>query len=128
MTTSDQLICNQKCQISGFLLARRQYDLRGFRSYRLKSYLNPSLSELMYWMARNPFTENLHSVSICCLHLKCFYIQDVKTLSPYFCVLGDTFGEGDGTPLQYSCLENPMDRGAWWAAVYGVTQSQTRLK
>ena len=34
------------------------------------------------------------------------------------------FGEGDGTPLQYSCLENPMDRGAWWAAVYGVTQSR----
>jgi len=30
------------------------------------------------------------------------------------------FGEGDGTPLQYSCLENPMDRGAWWAAVLGV--------
>ena len=34
-------------------------------------------------------------------------------------------GEGDGTPLQYSCLENPMDGGAWWAAVYGVAQSQT---
>ena len=37
-------------------------------------------------------------------------------------------GEGNGNPLQYSCLENPRDRGAWWAAVYGVTQSQTRLK
>ena len=37
-------------------------------------------------------------------------------------------GEGDGTPLQYSCLENPRDGGAWWAAVYGVTQSRTRLK
>ena len=37
-------------------------------------------------------------------------------------------GEGNGTPLQYSCLENPMDRGAWWAAVYGVAQSWTRLK
>ena len=36
--------------------------------------------------------------------------------------------EGNGNPLQYSCLENPRDRGAWWAAVYGVTQSQTRLK
>ena len=36
-------------------------------------------------------------------------------------------GEGDGTPLQYSCLENPMDRGAWWAAVHGVAKSQTRL-
>ena len=37
-------------------------------------------------------------------------------------------GEGNGTPLQYSCLENPMDGGAWWAAVYEVTQSQTQLR
>ena len=37
------------------------------------------------------------------------------------------FGEGNGTPLQYSCLENPMDRGAWQAAVPGVAKSQTRL-
>ena len=36
-------------------------------------------------------------------------------------------GEGNGNPLQYSCLENPMDRGAWWAAVHGVMKSQTRL-
>ena len=36
-------------------------------------------------------------------------------------------GEGDGTPLQYSCLENPVDGGAWWAAVHGVTKSWTRL-
>ena len=37
------------------------------------------------------------------------------------------YGEGNGTPLQYSCLENPTDRGAWWASVYGVEQSRTRL-
>jgi len=37
-------------------------------------------------------------------------------------------GEGNGNPFQCSCLENPRDKGAWWAAVYGVTQSQTRLK
>ena len=37
-------------------------------------------------------------------------------------------GEGNGNPLQCSCLENPKDRGAWWAAVYGVAQSWTRLK
>ena len=36
-------------------------------------------------------------------------------------------GEGNGTPLQYSCLENPMDGGAWWAAVHGVAKSQTWL-
>ena len=37
-------------------------------------------------------------------------------------------GEGNGNPLQYSCLENPVDRGAWWAAFHRVTQSQTGLK
>ena len=37
-------------------------------------------------------------------------------------------GEGNGNPLQYSCLENPMDGGAWWAAVHEVTKSRTRLK
>ena len=41
--------------------------------------------------------------------------------------LGRYPGEGGGNPLQYSCLENPIDRGAWWATVYGVTKSQTRL-
>ena len=39
--------------------------------------------------------------------------------------LGDGSGEGNGTPLQYSCLENPMDGGAWWAAVHGVAKSWT---
>ena len=37
-------------------------------------------------------------------------------------------GEGNGNPLQCSCLENPRDNGAWWAAIYGVAQSRTRLK
>ena len=37
-------------------------------------------------------------------------------------------GEGNGNPLQCSCLENPRDRGAWWAAIYAITQSQTQLK
>ena len=38
------------------------------------------------------------------------------------------FGEGNGNPLQYCCLENPRDRGAWWAAIYRVAQSWTQLK
>ena len=37
------------------------------------------------------------------------------------------FGEDNGTPFQYSCLENPMDRGPWWVVVHGVAKSQTRL-
>ena len=39
--------------------------------------------------------------------------------------LGQSPGEGNGNPLQYSCLENSMDKGDWWAMVYGVTKSQT---
>ena len=42
--------------------------------------------------------------------------------------LGKSPGEGNGNPLQYSCLQNSMDRGAWWAKVHGVSKSQTGLK
>ena len=41
---------------------------------------------------------------------------------------GRSPGEGNGKSLQYSCLQNPMDRGAWWATVHRVAKSQTRLK
>ena len=41
--------------------------------------------------------------------------------------VGKILGEGNGNPLQYSCLENPMDRGAWWATVHGVAKSRTQL-
>ena len=47
---------------------------------------------------------------------------------PHLCpLLHPLSGEGNGTPLQYSCLENPMDGGAWWAAVHGVAGSRTQL-
>ena len=48
-----------------------------------------------------------------------------KTVS--FQHIGSIYREGNGTPLQYSCLENPMDGGTWWAAVHGVARSRTRL-
>ena len=44
-----------------------------------------------------------------------------------FTIFLTSYGEGNGNPLQYSCLENPMDRGAWWATVHGVAKSRTRL-
>ena len=53
----------------------------------------------------------------------CYIVSnDWLIFSPYH------MGEGNGNPLQYSCVENPVDRGAWWAAVHRVVQSQTRLK
>ena len=48
----------------------------------------------------------------------CLYI-------PFWCLLWALFGEDNGTPLQYSCLENPMDGGAWKAAVHGVAEGHT---
>ena len=45
----------------------------------------------------------------------------------YLCICMTRFGEGNGTPLQYSLEENPMDGGAWWAAVHGVAKSRTGL-
>ena len=45
----------------------------------------------------------------------------------FFCEPKTLLGEGNGIPLQYSCLENPMDRGAWWATVHGVPKSWTQL-
>ena len=51
-----------------------------------------------------------------------------KVISLLFNMLSRlVIGESNGTPLQYSCLENPMDKGAWWAAVHGVAGSRTRL-
>ena len=49
--------------------------------------------------------------------------SDMTEATQHACI-----GEGNGNPLQCSCLENPRDRGAWWAVIYGVTQSWTRLK
>ena len=43
-------------------------------------------------------------------------------------ICSNSAGEGNGTPLQYSCLENPMDREAWWAAVHGVSKSRAPLR
>ena len=51
-------------------------------------------------------------------------IRDVGSIPGW----GRSPGGGHGNPLQYSCLENPMDRGAWGATAHGISQSQTRLK
>ena len=57
--------------------------------------------------------------------------QHIKKQRYYFANKGPSsqgyIREGNGTPLQHSCLENPMDGGAWWAAVHGVAKSRTRL-
>ena len=62
----------------------------------------------------------------CSKYLELSQIQCTGEIRVYSCSNARE-GEGSGTPLQYSCLENPMDGGAWWAAVHGVAKSWTRL-
>ena len=54
--------------------------------------------------------------------------QFISELGLFWESVEHQLGEGNGTPLQYSCLENPVDGGAWWAAVHAVTQSRTQQK
>ena len=62
----------------------------------------------------------------CCSSWGCEESDMTEQLQFHFSL--SCIGEGNGNPLHRSCLENPRDGGAWWAAVYGVTQSRTRLK
>ena len=55
-------------------------------------------------------------------------MQEMKKTHVLIPGLGRSLGGGHGNPLQYSCLENPMGREAWWATVHKVAKSQTRLK
>ena len=60
-----------------------------------------------------------------CNSIKLHFTWTIQLL--YLALAGVSVGEGNGNPLQYSCLKNPMDGGAWWAAVHGVPKSQTQL-
>ena len=67
-----------------------------------------------------------HSIQYSCLENPMDRGATTERLHFYFSL--SCIGEGNGNPLQCSCLENPRHGGAWWAAIYGVTQSRTRLK
>ena len=62
---------------------------------------------------------------ILCCNLQCFPASGSFPMRQFFTLGSQSIGEGNGNPLQYSCLENPMDRGAWWAAVHWVARSRT---
>ena len=84
-------------------------------------------SSILTW--RTPWTEepgglHVHRVSNSWTQVKWLSTHEHHILTR----LTDCSGEGNGTPLQHSCLENPRDGGAWWAAVCGAAQSRTRLK
>ena len=75
-------------------------------------------SSVLAW--RIPWTEGPGGAAVCGV-AKSWTLQSDFTL--FLSIV--PFGEGNGNPVQCSCLENPMDRGAWWAAVYGVAKSRT---
>jgi len=101
--------------------------------------LNPHLFYLQHWEVRSlplvpPGKPSLCSCALSNTYwlVQCPWLYSTCTclilyLSMYLKHLQADIGEGNGTPLQYSCLENPMDGGAWWAAVHGVAKSRTRL-
>ena len=76
------------------------------------------------------FSALLYSVTcrVECIGMWVFWARDENEGQILYGYIEVCYGEGNDNPLQCSCLENPRDGGAWWAAVYGVTQSRTRLK
>ena len=89
------------------------------------------------WVDLESVTEKAMAPHSSTLAWKIPWVEELVGCSPWGCEESDTTervpfhfslsysGEGNGNPLQFSCLENPRDGGAWWAAVYGVTQSRT---
>ena len=90
-----------------------------FKVYRFRKTMAPHSSTLAWklpWMEEPGGLQSMGSLRV----------GTTERLHFHFSL--SCIGEGSGNPLQCSCLENPRDRGAWWAAVYGVAQSWTLLK
>ena len=76
--------------------------------------------------ASNPYPLRIQWTARSLVGCSPWYLEESDTTERlHFDFSLSCIGEGSGNPLQCSCLENPRDRGAWWAAVYGVTQSRT---
>ena len=111
--------------------------------FDLYSVLLIYVNEIIYLLGKLPFLQDscqsfygLGWLSCCQCYLKMHVVGEGpgailwvlrNFLSLISRLLVAIYGEGNGTPLQYSCLENPMDGGAWWAAVHGVVKSRTWL-
>ena len=120
--------CSADLQIFSSCKTETQYPLNPISTSSKLYILDPtfkSYNMVFVFLSLIYFTQygNLQVHSCCCKWQNSFFMAPQYLVSS----IGVT-GEGDGTPLQYSCLESPRDRGAWWAAVSGVAPSQRQLK
>ena len=117
------------CSIStflNFLNKLQSYNISKFHEYPLllKTCKSFHLLDFVLWFSHHLPCQESESI----LPSKGRSLeQDRKGIFLFNTLQQKECGEGNGTPLQYSCLENPMDRGAWWGAVHGVAKSRTRL-
>ena len=109
--------------------------LQSMESQRVRHYWATSLAlfTFMHWRRKwqptpvlSPGTSHGRRSLVGCSPWGCKASDTTERLHLHFSL--SCIGGGNGNPLQCSCLENPRDGGAWWAAVYGVSQSRTRLK
>ena len=103
--------CDLSCSLPGF---KQKKMVTNCKDPTLK-FFEPMNCENLFWRKNKYFNCTETNNSIWSMVPK-IAIQSYKW-----------WDKGNGSPLQYSCLENPMDRGAWWATVHGVVKSQTRL-
>ena len=92
--------------------------------------LDPHLLRLLHWQESQPvfLKYEVFHTSLDSALGPSHQLQMSRRIMNIIPLLGRSSGGGYGNPLQYSWLENPMDRGVWWATVHGVTRGQTRLK
>ena len=112
-------------------------DHRSHIPPELCTNMSPPPVQCVSHKLRNQLHEDLHAPPQNWCHLHLLWASLVaQRLKPSACNAGDlgsipgsgrSPGNGNGTPLQYSCLENPMDGGAWWATVHGLAKSRTQL-
>ena len=95
-----------------------------YRSNKVDGWARQIVGALSGEVQYNSFGKHPYSRDLCLFDSLIYS----KHLEQYLAYSRYSVGEGNGTPLQYSCLESPMDEGAWWAAVHGVAKGRTRLK
>ena len=113
----------QNCIIKDIFSGVLESDFSAFWIENFSSLFSNITLMVWYHLEWEFYSMEIDCLCLCLIFLEgwmLIYQHILKSIAP-------SYGEGNGTPLQYSCLENPMDRGAWKAAVHGVAEGRTRL-